>query len=166
MLKILVILAILLVIAGVLKEAKKSGKSKRPLAPLGELKDVQSKHLLTPFEKKMFIALTSALPHNVVLAQVSMQALLTTTSQQTRNRFDRKIVDFVICSKQLDTLTVIELDDPSHRTKLAKDNERDQLLKNAGIPTIRYTSLPEAERIRHDIATLTPARATAGAGAA
>lgn len=80
----------------------------------------------------MYPRLLKALPDIVILAQVCFSALLTARKTGTRNRFDRKIADFVVCDKALQVLAVIELDDSSHRGKEGKDAARDKLLQDAG----------------------------------
>lgn len=132
-----------------------NGKSKPPTnkqikMQLAEL-ELTAKRPLTPFEEKMFFALTAALPECIVLAQVSFQALLDTPKLAYRNRFNRKAADFVICSKQLTPIAVIELDDASHNTKANQDADRDAMLRNVGYQTIRYRKIPTAEQIKADI---------------
>lgn len=117
---------------------------------LGELK-LRARRPLTPFEEKMFLLLTSALPECTVLAQVSLQALLDTDSMSDRNRFNRKYADFVICSKLLTPIAVIELDDASHNRKTLQDADRDAMLQNVGYQTLRYRKIPTAEQLQADI---------------
>jgi very-short-patch-repair endonuclease len=109
---------------------------------------------LTAFEQQMFAVLTAALPECVVLAQVAFSALITTEQRSHRNRFDRKVADFVICSRQLTPFAIIELDDPSHRGREAADAQRDTMLRNAGYHTLRYQGIPPADQIRRDIEAL------------
>ena len=125
-------------------------KDTRTKIQLGELK-LTARRPLTPFEEKMFFALTKALPECTVLAQVSLQALLDTDSFSDRNRFNRKYADFVICSKLLTPIAVIELDDASHNRKAAQDADRDAMLQNAGYQTLRYRKIPTTEQIQADI---------------
>jgi very-short-patch-repair endonuclease len=101
------------------------------------------------------IVAIAALPDCVVLAQVALSSLITTTSQSTRNRFDRKVADFVICTRELTVITVIELDDKSHDNKRDQDADRDLMLQKVGYTTTRYKSIPTENTIRADIATLT-----------
>lgn len=125
-------------------------KDRRTKIRLGELK-LTARRPLTPFEEKMFFALTAALPECTVLAQISLQALLDTDSLADRNRFNRKYADFVICSKLLTPIAVIELDDASHNRKAAQDADRDVMLQNAGYQTLRYRKIPTTEQIQADI---------------
>ena len=141
--------------------AKKRSKQQRkqtkvaafpPLQPLTELK-LTARRTLTPREEQMFFALTAALPECTILAQVSFQALLDTPSFEDRNRFNRKYADFVICSKRLTTVAIVELDDSTHDSKKAADKDRDVMLQKAGYQTIRYRDIPNTEKIREDMQT-------------
>jgi very-short-patch-repair endonuclease len=122
------------------------------LKPLSELK-LQARRPLTAREQQMFFRLTETLTDCVVFAQMPLAALLTTPDRQDRNRFDRKIADFLICTKTLMPIVVIELDDATHNTKAARDAERDAMLKNAGYQTIRYRDFPTPPQLRQDIET-------------
>lgn len=98
-------------------------------------------------------------PDKLVFAQMSFGALLTARGRATRNRFDRKIADFVVCENALKVLAVIELDDNSHRWKEGRDAARDKLLKDAGYRVIRYPRIPNVEKVQADFA---PAEKTGG----
>ncbi len=65
-----------------------------------------------------------------------------------RGLFNAKRADFVICSPSFKTVCVVEPDDSLHRAE--KDRQRDELLKAAGIPLLRYESKskPSVEEIR------------------
>ncbi|AKZ64272.1 hypothetical protein F506_17800 [Herbaspirillum hiltneri N3] len=91
-----------------------------------------------------------ALNQHVVLGQVAFSAMLKTKSRATRNRFDRKIADFVILSKAFEVLAVIELDDASHKNRERLDRERQALLTDAGYRVIRYNNVPNVEQVRKD----------------
>lgn len=112
-----------------------------------------AKRPLTAREEQMFFILTATLTDCVILAQVPLAALLTAKHRPDRNRFDRKIADFLICTKTLTPIAVIELDDNTHNNKKAADADRDAMLKNAGYQTIRYRDIPPANQIRQDIET-------------
>jgi very-short-patch-repair endonuclease len=98
----------------------------------------------------MYHRLRSALPWAQVFPQVSFSALLQSQSQATRNTFNRKVADYVICDPSLSPLAVIELDDSSHRGREAADAHRDSLLTKAGYRVIRYPNVPDADRIQAD----------------
>lgn len=99
----------------------------------------------------MFNRLHGALPELHVLGQVSFGALLTARSQATRNTFDRKIADFVLCDQAHQVVAVIELDDASHRTKAKADQARDAMLTDAGYRVLRYANVPDIDRVRTDV---------------
>jgi hypothetical protein len=138
----------------VIAKSQGNKKQKAPLASLSELTNVTRRDPLSKREQEMYAVLCAALPDCVILAQVAFSALLTTTSQQTRNRFDRKVADFVICSKQLSVIAVVELDDASHKSKTAADQERDSLLNNAGYKTLRYKNVPDQSTLKKDLNAL------------
>ena len=96
--------------------------------------------------------LTQSLPDFVVLAQVSFGALLTAKTYAARNRFDRKIADFVICDKAFQVIAVVELDDASHKGKRAQDSDRDALLIQAGYRVLRYDNVPDIDKVKADFA--------------
>lgn len=110
-----------------------------------------AKRPLTAREEQMFFILTDTLSDCVILAQVPLAALLTAKHRPDRNRFDRKIADFLVCTKTLTPIVVIELDDNTHNNKKAADADRDAMLKNAGYQTIRYRDIPRPTQIRQDI---------------
>jgi very-short-patch-repair endonuclease len=153
---ILIVLIVIFVIVAIAAATKKgNAKSKKTLTALGDLTNLTKRSPLTPHEQRMYLLLTAALPDCVVLAQVALSSLITTTSQSTRNRFDRKVADFVICTRELTVITVIELDDKSHDNKRDQDADRDLMLQKVGYTTTRYKSIPTENTIRADIATLT-----------
>jgi len=103
---------------------------------------------LTKNEQPMYFRLRETFPDDIVLAQVSFSALLMGKRQQTRNTFDRKVADFVLCTKGFAVVAVIELDDSSHRDKGAADAARDSLLTDAGYLVLRFTKVPDAQELR------------------
>lgn len=130
---------------------------------------VVSKRLLTENEWEFFGRLRRALPDHIVCAQVSMAAVLAAAPGLTRavattmrNRFDRKIVDFVVLDQAGATVALIELDDRTHQA--ARDAARDALTAAAGLRTIRYQSRakPDLAKIAADIAQVLPAEGRQG----
>lgn len=130
-----------LTVASVLPKKRGAGEVPKAKRPMSER------------EQAMFFRLQSALPEHVVLAQVSFGALLDAKSCAARNTFDRKIADFVGCSKAFAVVAVIELDDATHKTKQEKDSKRDQLLQKAGYKTLRFKNVPDAAEIKAAFAT-------------
>lgn len=77
-------------------------------------------------------------------AQVSLGALPSSRSRASRNTFDRKIADFVVCDKAFQVLATVELDD-SHWGSKARDTARDLLLTAAGYRVLRYNRIPDID---------------------
>ncbi|WP_428717287.1 DUF2726 domain-containing protein [Undibacterium curvum] len=137
---LIVIFAILIIITKAIKAKSKTSS-------------ITKKQPLTKNEQPMYFRLTEALPEYVVLAQVAFSALLKAKDLATRNQFDRKVADFVICTKAFEVIAVVELDDSSHKGKEDQDNKRDLLLTSAGYVVKRYKRTPNIEDIRRDFAT-------------
>lgn len=139
--QIALLLAVLAAVALLLQaEAKKSSR--------GSAESPKARPPLTEREQVMYFRLREALPDHIVLAQVAMSAIMTASTQAARNRFDRKVIDFVVCNKAFEVVAVVELDDSSHRGKEAADDRRDKLVKSAGYRAVRFTSVPSADRAR------------------
>jgi very-short-patch-repair endonuclease len=110
------------------------------------LSQIRRKPLLTPNETEFFHRLQRALPAYHVFPQVPSAALLTVDRELSgkarwsiRNRFDRKIADFVVCERlSLKVIAIIELDDRTHDAKA--DRQRDAITKAAGYQTFRFQS--------------------------
>ena len=107
---------------------------------------------VTENEQAMYFRLVQAFPSGVVLAQVAFSALITSKDRTTRNTFDRKVADFVICTKAFQVAAIIELDDSSHRGREAQDAKRDALLTSAGYRVLRYKTIPDIDKLRTDVA--------------
>jgi len=140
---VILIIAVAFILFVIAKKSEKSGKNggEKP----------KKKKLLTEREQSMYNRLVQSLPEHIVLAQVSQAALLTAKLRGTRNRFDRKIADFVICDKAFQVIAVVELDDASHKEKGGKDAARDAMLVDAGYRTVRYKNIPEIAKIQADL---------------
>lgn len=106
---------------------------------------------ITHFESKMFLRLKSAFPRHHVLAQVAFSALITSDNLKVRNKFNRKVTDFVILDSAMDVVAIIELDDPTHLKRAASDRERDAMLNEAGYDVYRYTEVPTIAQLHKDI---------------
>lgn len=125
--------------------------NKKESGTKGKQTPIKAKPVLTMNEQPTFNRLKDALPEYSVLAQVSFSAMITSTGQATRNRFNRKMADFVICDKAFNVVAVVELDDSSHKGREDKDAERDEMLKEAGLKVIRYKRTPSTEQVRKDL---------------
>lgn len=123
---------------------------------------IQAQKPLTQNEQPMYFRLTQAFPEHIVLAQVAFSGLLTCRSTATRNTFDRKRADFVLCTRAFDVVAVIELDDSSHRGREHNDRKRDALLTRAGYKVLRYKQVPDTAKLIADVALLSgsPIKAT------
>ncbi|TWI69147.1 uncharacterized protein DUF2726 [Pseudoduganella lurida] len=112
---------------------------------------IVAKQPLTANEQPMYFRLTQALPDHVVLSQVAFSALLTTRDQATRNTFNRKVADFVICTKAFEVVALVELDDASHAGRKRQDDSRDALLTRAGYRVLRYARVPDVATLQKDV---------------
>jgi hypothetical protein len=114
---------------------------------------VIARRLMTAREREVIILIEDAVPRCRVHAQVAMGALLDAKKglsrndhASVRNRFNRKIVDFVLEDKASgDVLALIELDDRTHNA--AKDRSRDEITKAAGYRTIRLAAGKRLDRV-------------------
>lgn len=139
---------VLVLLAAAVAGAKNKGRKATGL--LG------GKRPLTNREQAMYFRLAQTFPDHVVLAQVAFSAILTTKDRPTRATFDRKVCDFVLCSKAFDVLAVIELDDASHKGRHAEDAKRDAMLAKAGYRVIRFPQVPDAADLRNALALPAP----------
>lgn len=109
------------------------------------------KRIITPFESQMFIRLKETFPQHHILAQVAFSALITNNNFKIRNKFNRKVTDFVVLNQKLEVVVIIELDDPTHLNKITEDKFRDQMLHEAGYRVMRYTEIPSIRQLQNDI---------------
>lgn len=105
-----------------------------------------SRPLMTPREREFFVLLRGALPADAEIhAQVSMGALIAVAkgARSERNRFDRKVLDFVVCAAGGLVLYAVELDDHSHAGKSAqrRDAVKSDICAAAGLRLVRYQSV-------------------------
>lgn len=147
---ILVIGAVVLIPLLALAAVLVAGTSKKAL-PL------VAKRLMTNREREAIVVLEQAFPDCRIHSQVAMAAILTTKSgldkkkrASMRNRFDRKIIDFVVERRHDgEIVMVVELDDKTHN--VSKDATRDEMTVAAGYRTVR---IPPKTRL--DLPTLAP----------
>ena len=110
------------------------------------LSRIKRKPLLTENEKAFFLRLQRALPGFHVFPQVSFVAFLTVDGRllqqqgwAIRAKFNRKIVDFVVCTRgTLEIVALIELDDRTHSA--GANRKRDEMTQAAGYRTFRFPS--------------------------
>lgn len=133
--------AALVVVVLIIAAARILGSTSRPAIP------VVARRVLTASELVFYRRLIRAL-ENIggvdVMPQVSMSAVMDTrkgldpqTARATRNRFDRKTIDFVVVDAETNVLLIIELDDWSHDGQGERDSKRDEITAAAGHRTLR-----------------------------
>jgi hypothetical protein len=107
--------------------------------------DYRSRSLMTAREREFFALLRKALPDVHIFPQVAMSAVIDSNSKgyAVRNRFDRKVFDYVVCSESCDLLYVIELDDRSHLSESSRkrDAVKNEICALAGVQLLRYPSV-------------------------
>ena len=113
----------------------------------------KAKKPLTKNEQPMYFRLVESFPELVGLAQVSFSALMRATTTASRNKFDRKTADFVLCTKSFDVVAVIELDDASHNSRAKEDSDRDALLMGVGYRVLRFKKTPDVDTLKAAVAT-------------
>jgi very-short-patch-repair endonuclease len=150
LIKVFIGVVIVVLIAAVISGLGRGRGSKAPASDI----DIRKRRPLTEREQSMYFRLCSTFPELVILSQVSFSALLISPQQSTRNGYNRKVADFVLCTKAFDVLAVIELDDKSHQGNEAADEVRDSWLKSAGLRIVRYANIPDESRLKADFATV------------
>jgi len=115
---------------------------------------IKSRPILSITEQPLFLKLRKALPEYIVLTQVALSSILSSSGQVTRNKLNRYRADFVILDKDLQVLAIVELEDPSHKGPEHKSNDRNSMLKEADYRVIRYTHTPDMDQIRRDFSTI------------
>jgi very-short-patch-repair endonuclease len=108
---------------------------------------------LSRAEQTMYWRLVQAFPSPefVVLAQVSLGALLVAVGLARESNFNERRADFVLLDRAFRVLGVIELLDKARSEKELKDDERNKMLKRAGYRVVRYRGLPDKERLLKDL---------------
>jgi very-short-patch-repair endonuclease len=110
--------------------------------------------LLSAPEQELYLKLVDALPDHIVLAQVAFSQMIRVEGGNDRENFRKrltarqKVADFVVCDRSFRVIAVVECDDSSHESE--KDRKRDEIVREAGAPTIRWraTKQPSREEIR------------------
>lgn len=116
-------------------------------APRSGALALKARPLMTEREQAMYWRLKETFPGSVVLAQVAFSALVT-SAREHRNRFDRKVADFVLCDPSMKVQVVIELDDASHKGRARQDAAREKLLAKAGYKLLRFANVPDQDDLR------------------
>jgi len=123
---------------------------------------VKARPVMTEREQAMYWRLKETFPASVVLAQVAFSALVT-SAREHRNRFDRKVADFVLCDPSTKVQFVIELDDASHKGKQQRDTAREKLLAMAGYKVLRFANVPDQDDLKAYIKAQVPEEAARAA---
>lgn len=147
MLYLLILLIIVCVVIFVIKNQKNTAKQSNY--------SYKQKTLMTDNEYDFFNRLTSAFPNHHIFPQVSMGAILDVSKaenksiQAGRNTFNKKIIDYIIYSKDKKIVAIIELDDKTHDKD--KDEKRDAMLLQAKYNIYRFDSRkkPTVEELRN-----------------
>lgn len=123
--------------------------------------------VMTPNEAEFFRRLSVANGRGFVFAQVAMSALIEPVKSgrsglDAFRRIPKKRVDYTLHDADLSLICVVELDDRTHDRK--RDAERDAILANAGIATLRWESSrrPSVPEIRGRVAALRESRGARG----
>lgn len=121
-----------------------------------------AKPLMTANEREFFARLVSAHGEGYVFAQVAMSGLLEPKARGAGShladfrRISQKRIDYTLHNRDLSLLCVVELDDPTHESwsNKRRDRERDDVLRAAGIKTLRFASSgkPSISQLRSVIA--------------
>lgn len=101
-------------------------------------------------ERLMFHRLQEALPEYVVLSQVSLTAMMTSLDVEMRNRFERQVASFVVCTRGFSIAAIVDLEDPLNAPRQVALAEQGRLLKQAGYNVLRYKRFPEVAQLRAD----------------
>lgn len=104
--------------------------------------------------------LVEALPEHYIFSQVSFNALITHAPHvwskeailNVRMKFNAKYVDFVICNKMLEVVSIVEYDGYGHNTHA--DTYRDSMLRAAGYHVERFTPKDSFDTIKERLDTL------------
>lgn len=115
-----------------------------------------SRTVLSPPEQVLYFRLCSALPQQVILAQVGLSRVLGVKKGNDfhtwNNRINRMSADFVVCNKDGSVLAVIELDDSTHKQERRReaDAKKDKALASADVKIIRWNvkAMPNEADIR------------------
>lgn len=167
LLALVAVLVSFLLIYLVLKAEKKNRGVKKSIPVSLDPKDefpvlswpLYKRRLLSPPEQVLFYRLVSALPDYVILSQVQMVRFLGVKKgndfSSWFNRVNRMSVDFLVCTKSFDVVSVIELDDKSHNRSDRRDADakKDLALRDAGVKIVRWNvnALPNDDQILAEV---------------
>ncbi|MBN3829765.1 DUF2726 domain-containing protein [Burkholderia sp. Ac-20384] len=135
------------------------GFGKRAQGKRSEKPRYVRRRFMTAREYQFFVLLRSVLPDAEIHSQVAMAALVDVQGggRSSRNAFDRKIYDYVVCRSGGEVLYAIELDDGSHVSAGARrrDGVKDEISAAVGLRVVRYRSVnTDAFELRRDFDAL------------
>lgn len=148
----LLLVALIALIIMALFGAKAKGRRRFKYNPEEEW-PFTAKKLQTNNEEALYKRLKEMLPEYHIFAQVQLSRLIDVKKghdfNKWFNRINRMSVDFVICDESLKVISVIELDDSSHRDqhRQEQDYKKNKALKSADINIIRWQKIPSNEEI-------------------
>jgi|GEM_PF-6561565 Protein of unknown function (DUF2726). len=115
------------------------------------------RNVMSQSELRFFKLLREALPHKLVLSQVSMYQVLACPPRDKAHfwRIGQKCLDIVVCNDDSSVLFVAELDDKTHNDpeRQKADATKEKALRDAGVPLIRWHAemMPTVPEIRETI---------------
>ena len=115
---------------------------------------IKARPILMVNEIPLFLKLRKALPDYIVLTQVALSAILSSSGQVTRNKLNRYRADFVILDKDFRVLAIIELENPSQNAVEIKKQDRNAMCKEANYHVIHYAHTPDIEQIQRDFSNI------------
>jgi very-short-patch-repair endonuclease len=111
------------------------------------------RQLLTERERALYQRLVQTLPNHIVLAQVQLLQVLNfqrgRRTQAILNRISQLSIDFLIINPDTSIVAAVELDDSTHAPEKRRqaDARKDQALKSAGVPLIRWNAKNLPDRV-------------------
>ena len=127
---------------------KEEGKKQEGEIEREEELPYAKRDILTRYEYWFFAKLKEKCDAKVLIVcpKIRMEDLLIVTAKENayswRNRVKSRHVDFVLCDKNMKVLAGIELDDKTHKTEKAKENDdfKDRVFKQIGVPLFRVSA--------------------------
>jgi hypothetical protein len=103
--------------------------------------DFRKKKPLTENLELMYWRLTKTLPDHVILTQVSLARILSSSSAEARSTISLQTLDFLVCEKDFNIVVAIEIEEksPGRNRKRAEEAKKFALDK-AGIKLVKWKS--------------------------
>jgi very-short-patch-repair endonuclease len=116
---------------------------------------------MTAREQKCYLALKAALPdHVIIFSQVALSRFIGIDEVKDKQRWFARIsqmsVDYLLCDDDFAVLCGIELDDKTHQQphRIQADAKKDKVFATAGIPLIRWQTIPKVASIKAQLQPL------------